>query len=238
MSLKVLAVALPLLALHTAAIGQELEKRGLPCVAELCLGDGIAELSKIQWAPAQNAFKINNKAEATGSMKLSDDKMRMLKSSYPGAGPEVAPYLHANQFDAAALPGLAKVAAACHSNELIGTYGAGGSTPTRVGISLMPSLSDPSKQAWTVTTIVREFPSAVTNESRADISNQLKAKYSKFGAGNSDMAMAKAGEGRFFPSGMTRFGFGLSLGRGADEESRMSKSAACTSAAADKSKAG
>lgn len=237
MTFKVFALALPLLAMQPGASAQELEKRGLPCVAELCLGDGIAELSKIQWAPAQNAFKINNKAEATGGMKLSDDKLRHLKSTYPAAG-DAAPYLHSNQFDAAALPALARVTAACQSNELIGTYGAGGSTPTRVGISLTPSATDPSKQVWTVTTIVRDFPSAVSNGERGEISKQLTARYAKFGAGNADTPIAKAGEGRFFPSGMTRFGFGLSLGRGADEGARLAQHPACAVASADKVKAG
>lgn len=236
MTFKVLALALPLLAMQPHASAQDLEKNGLPCVAELCLGDGIAELSKIQWAPAQNAFKINNKAEATGSMKLSEDKLRLLKMVYPAAG-DAAPYLHSNQFDSAALPALAKVVAACHANELIGTYGAGTSTPTRVGISLTPSATDATKHTWTVTTIVREFPTAVTNDERAEISNQLKARYARFGAGNSETPAARAGEGRFFPSGMTRFGFGLSLGRGANETARMLQHPACVSATADKIKA-
>lgn len=230
MTFKVLALALPLLATLPDACAQELEKRGLPCVAELCLGDGIAELSKIQWAPSQSAFKINNKAEMTGSVKLSDDKLRQLKNSYPAAG-DAAPYLFSNQFDTAALPSLAKVTAACQSNELIGTYGAGGNTPTRVGISLTPSATNPSKHVWTVTTIVREFPTAVTNDDRAEISNQLKARYAKFGAGNAETPAAKAGEGRFFPSGMTRFGFGLSLGRGGDETARMLQHPACNTGA-------
>ncbi len=237
MTFKVLALALPLIALQPQSVAQELEKRGLPCVAEICLGDGIAELSKIQWAPAQNAFKINTKAEATGNLKLSDDQLRMLSLIYPVAG-DAAPYLHANQFDSGALPALAKVPAACQSTELIGTYGADGNTPTRIGISLTPSAADPSKQVWTVTTIVREFPTVTTNRGRAEISKQLVARYGKFGAGVSDMPAAKAGEGRFFPSGMTRFGFGLSLGRGGDEPSRLARHPACSGAGGDKAKAG
>lgn len=228
---KVLALAVPLLFLQPAAFGQELEKRGLPCVAEICLGDGIAELSKIQWTPSQSAFKINNKAETTGSVKLSDDKLRHVKVIFPAAG-DAAPYLHANQFDANALPALAQVTTACQSNELIGTYGAGGNAPTRVGISLTPSLADPSKQVWTVTTIVREFPSAVTNEERAEISHYLKRRYWKFGAGNPTTVLAKPGEGRFFPSGMTRFGFGLSLARIDDEAARLQRHPACANAMA------
>lgn len=220
-----------MLFLQPAAFGQQLEKRGLPCVAEICLGDGIAELSKIQWIPAQSAYKINNKAETIGTVKLSDDKLRNVKMIFPAAG-DAAPYLHANQFDASVLPSLVQVTAACQTNELIGTYGAGGNAPTRVGISLTPSIEDPSKHVWTVTTIVREFPGAVTNEERAEISHYLKQGYRKFGAGNPTTIMAKPGEGRFFPSGATRFGFGLALARIDDEAARMHRHPACASAVA------
>lgn len=231
MTFKALALALPLLALHTGVLAKDkLEKNGLPCVAELCLGDTLADLSKIQWTPAQGSYKINNKAEPTASMRMSEDKMRDIKDMYPFAG-EAAPYLHANQFDSGALAALAKVTSACQPNELIGTYGGKGSAPTRVGISLTPVPSDPNRQVWTVTTIVREFPSAVTNEERAEITKQLTRRYNKFGAGNPDTPTAKAGEGRFFPSGMTRFGFGLSLARAADEAERMRMHPSCSATA-------
>jgi hypothetical protein len=215
-------------------MGQSLEKNGLPCVAELCIGDGLAELSKIQWTPAQSSYKVNNKVQLTADKKLSDDDMRMLKSTFPAAG-DAAPFLHDKIFDTASLPALSRVAAACQTNELTGTFGNGSDTPTRVGISLMPSLSDPSKQAWTVTTIVREFPSARSNEERAAITKLLSTRYGKFGAGTRTVE-DKPGAGRFFPSGMTKFGFGLSLNRGTDEAARIMQHPSC--GAADKVKPG
>ena len=227
MSFKVIAVALTLIGAHASSIGQALEKNGLPCVAELCIGDGIAELSKIQWAPAQSSYKVNNKVQLTGEKKLSDDDMRVLKSTYPAAG-EAAPFLHDRMFDATALPVLARVVAACQSNELTGYYGTSGDTPTRVGISLTPSASDPSRQAWTVTTITREFPSAVSNEERAATTKLLTKRYGKFGAGTRTVP-DRPGEGRFFPSGMSKFGFGLSLFRGPDESNRLMMHPSCSS---------
>jgi hypothetical protein len=226
MSFKVIAVALTLCGAHAASIGQSLEKNGLPCVAELCIGDGIAELAKIQWAPAQSSYKVNNKALLIAEKKLSEDDLRMLKSIYPAAG-DAAPFLHERMFDAAALPVLSRVLAACQSNELTGNYGAGTETPTRVGISLTPNPKDPSKQSWTVTSITREFPSAVSNEERATISKLLTRRYGQFGAGTRTVP-DKPGEGRFFPSGMAKFGFGLSLNRGTDEESRMLQHPSCS----------
>ena len=225
MSFKVIAVALTLCGAHAVSMGQSLEKNGLPCVAELCIGDGMTELAKIQWTPAQTSYKVNNKVQLTLDKKLNDDDIRMLKSTYPVAG-DAAPFLHERTFDASALPILSRVAAACQANELTGTYGAGGETPTRVGISLTPSLADPSKQVWTVTTITREFPSAETNEERAAITKLLTRRYGQFGAGTRTVE-DKPGAGRFFPSGMAKFGFGLSLNRGSDEAARLMTHPSC-----------
>jgi hypothetical protein len=225
MSFKVIALTLALVATHAGSMGQNLEKNELPCVAEICIGDGLAELAKVQWAPAQASYKVNNKALLTAEHKLSDDDMRMLKATYPNPG-AAAPFLNDKLFDASALPALALVTAACQTNELTGSYGGDGSTPTRVGISLMPSLANPATQSWTVTTIVRDFPSAVSNEERAEMTRQLTRRYAKFGASARTVPF-KAGDGRFFPSGAARFGFGLSLFRGTDEGSRMMAHPAC-----------
>lgn len=233
MSFKVIAVALTLCGAHVYGLGQPLEKNGLPCVAELCIGDGLAELAKIQWTPAQSSYKVNNKVQLTAAKKLSDDDLRMVNSTFPTAG-EAAPFLHDRVFDASALPVLSRVAAACQANELTGTYGAGTDTPTRVGISLTPSLADASKHIWTVTTITREFPSAATNDARAEITKLLTRSYGRFGAGTRTVE-DKPGAGRFFPSGMAKFGFGLSLNRGSDEAARLMAHPSCSSG--DKAKA-
>jgi len=235
MLLKVLAVALPLFAVQSASMAQDLEKKGLPCVAELCLGDGLGELSKVQWAPAQSAYKVNNKVQMTSARKLTDDDVRMLHGTWPNPG-EAAPYLYDKQFDGNALAALAKITAACDSNELFGTFGADTDTPTRVGISLTSNPTDLSKQVWSVTTIVRDFPSAVSNDDKSVITKLLNQRYAKFGAGRPDVPQASIGEGRYFPGGMSRFGFGLSLYRGTDEAQRLKKNPACS--AADKGKAG
>ena len=61
MSLKALALALPLAVMSCGAAAQELEKNGLPCVPELCIGDSLQDLAKISWQPAQQRYKLNNK---------------------------------------------------------------------------------------------------------------------------------------------------------------------------------
>jgi hypothetical protein len=226
MQFKAIVLALPLLALQPDCFAQSLEKNGLPCVTEICLGDGLAELAKIQWTPAQTSFKINNKVQATADRKLSDDDIRVLKATYPALG-DAAPFVYEKQFDAAALPVLGKVTAACDVNELFGNFGTS-SAPTKVGISLMPTAGDPNKQAWTVTSIVREFPSASTIEQKSDLTLLLKRRYGKFGAGSRELPPAKPGEGRFFLGGMANFGFGLSMVRAPEEGERMKANAACT----------
>ena len=232
MQLKAIALVLPLLVVQPASFAQGLEKNGLPCVTEICLGDGLAELAKIQWTPAHTSFKINNKVQATSERKLSEDDLRLLKANYPDLG-DAAPFVYEKQFDSSALPTLSKVSAACEVNELFGTFG-NSSAPTKVGISLMPVAAGPTRHAWTVTSIVREFPSASTIEQKANLTLLLKRSYGKFGAGSRELPPAKPGEGRFFLGGMANFGFGLSLVRATDEGERMKAHALCT--AADKVK--
>ena len=215
-----------------AGFAQPMEKNGLPCLLELCVGDGVAELAKLPWIPARTSFKINNKVQNTSERKLSDDDIKGVKALYPNAG-AAAPYLYEKQFDAPALAALARVTAACDVNELIGTYGSRDAAPTRVGISLMPSQADPSKQVWTVTSIVREFPTAATIEQKAELTGMLKRRYSKFGAGSRELPPAQPGEGRFFLGGMANFGFGLSLVRADDEAKHLKAHPTC---GADKAK--
>jgi len=230
MHLKALALALPLLAFQPTSYAQVVEKNGLPCVQELCIGDGPAELAKIDWAPATTSFKVNNKVQTTAERKLSDDDVRALKAVFPDVG-DSAPYLYEKQFDGAALKSLAKVSTACDVNELFGNYGTGTGAPTKVGISLVPSLTEAGKQAWTVTSIVRDFPSAGSNEERAGINKMLTARYGKFGAGSRELPPAKPGEGRFFLGSMANFGFGLSMIRAADEARRLKTNPMCAAKA-------
>lgn len=225
MLFKAIVLALPLLAIGPAALAQSQEKNGLPCVTEICLGDGLPELGKIQWTPAHTSFKINNKVQPTSERKLSEDDLRSLRALFPSAG-EAAPYLYEKQFDAGALPALARVTAACDVNELFGSFGSS-AAPTKVGISLMPTAADPSRQAWTVTSIVREFPDVSSIEQKASVTLMLNRRYAKFGAGTRELPETKPGDGRFFLGGMSSFGFGLSLVRAPEEDKRLKLHALC-----------
>lgn len=228
MSLKALALALPLVVMSCGAAAQELEKNGLPCVPELCIGDSLQDLAKISWQPAQQRYKLNNKPVLTAERKLSEVESNVLQAAYPNVG-AAAPYFFERQFDATAVPLLAQVAAACEVNELFGHFGGATGAPTRVGLSLAPSKSDPARQVWTVTTIVREFPSAKSNEERSEITAALAKRYWKFGGGNR-IVETKPFEGRFMATGSSHFGFGLAMMRPTDELIRLKQHPSCTAA--------
>jgi hypothetical protein len=227
MSLKLIVFALPLLAISPVQ-ADELVKNGLPCVEEICLGDGIAELSKLKWNTAHNPIKLGNKSVATSARQLNASDLQSLKQTFPEPG-DAGAFIYDKQFDATGLPALSRVPAACETNELFGTYISTIGIPTRVGISLTSFPAAPGKQAWTVTTIAREYPTATSNQEKSVITSELSKRYYKFGAGTQATADPKPGEGRFIASGgMNRFGFALSLFRGNDEEKRLKQHPACS----------
>ena len=227
MILKTLIPGLALLAAPHLCLAQELEKNGLPCVAEVCLGDGIAELSKVQWDRAKNPFSSAQKPLYTSTRKVSEGEMKILNSRFRGDLAQGAPFLYDNLFDASALQPLARVTAACERNELIGTYTTASGNPTRVAIALTPSQTDTTVQRWTVVSISRSFPAAVSNEQKSQVEAQLAERYRKFGAGNMHIKNPKPGEGRFFANYGTSFGFQLSLFRGIEEANRMKLHPSC-----------
>lgn len=227
MSFKAIILTLPLLSFQIICLAQETEKNGLPCVAEICLGDGITELSKLEWDRAKNPFSSPKKPLYTAIRKLSEAERKILRTQFRGNIEQAAPFLYDKQFDSIALPALSLVSAACMPNELIGTYTTKNGNPTRVGIALTPNQTDTSKQKWTVITIMRSFPAAVSTEQKAEVETQLVERYRAFGAKNMNIKNAKLGEGRFFFNYGAGFGFHLSLFRGIEEENRMKLHPTC-----------
>lgn len=226
MSLKASAVALSLLVVSHICTAQEFEKNGLPCVAEICLGDGISELSKVSWDRAKNPFSSPQKPLYTATRKISENEMKSLQSRFRGELLQAAPFLYDNMFDLGALPVISRVTVACTRHELIGTYTTSSGNPTRVGITLMPDQSDTSKQQWTVVSIARTFPRAISIEQKAEVEAELAKRYHPFGAKNTNIRNPKPGEGRFSLNFIS-FGFNLFLFRGMDEENRMKLHPAC-----------
>ena len=52
--------------------------------------------------------------------------------------------------------------------------------PTIVGITLVPDAKDVNVQRWTVVSISRNYPQAISGTQQADIKKQLDERYGKF----------------------------------------------------------
>lgn len=206
---------------------QVFEKNGLPCVSEICLGDSLAELSKIHWEVPKNVFGESKKPVNKFVRKLSDNQLGLLKSVFRGDVVSAASFLDGNYFDSSALSALARLTAACARHELIGTYITKSGIPTSVGISLIPTQSDTTKHQWTVVSIGRTFPTAVTTEQKVDVTSRHNERYAAFDVRNT--GHAKTGDGLFNwnLSFYGPLGFRLWMFRDLDEGNRMKLHSAC-----------
>lgn len=175
-----------LLTSGTDAMAEEYEKNGMPCVAEVCIGDGLAELAKVPWKRSEDIPVFSKGPAYVINRKLDQYDLQTLRSAFRGNVEKAGPYLQANKFDALALPLLAQVRVACDGtrDNLVGTYTTASGNPTEVHISLVNIGSDTSTQRWTVTGIVRTFPKAVTEDQSKAVYADLVKRYAKYGAGN------------------------------------------------------
>jgi len=234
-ALRHAAAAVALIAALPNAQSQDavtLEKNGRPCVAELCLGDGLPELAKIKWDRAKNIFSKTQTVPYSTTRKLRPNEVVALGKLYRGEINPVGAYLKDNMFDSESLPALGRVNVACERNELVGTFTTKSGNSTRVAIMLTPVLAEPGQHRWTVISIVRNYPAAITNVQVAELEKQLTGRYHAYGANNIGIKNAKAGEGRFFFLRSPTFGFHLQLFRGGMAEvENMKQHPACGGAA-------
>ena len=185
MKYKLLAVVLPLLAYAHISMAQDYEKSGLPCVAEICIGDGLSELAKVRWDRATETFSLGNQSKKyIDTIRLDSSSLKIVQSKYKGDIGKIAQFLSEGVFDNVALSGLFNVTAQC-GRDLIdrglkGTYTTDSGNTTTVYAALMPDKLDTSKQVWNVISIERRFPAAVSNEQISSIKTQLKERYTKF----------------------------------------------------------
>ena len=173
---------LHLLALLIPTVGftQAYEKNALPCIAELCIGDGLAELGKIKWDRAKSDFSITGKPDYVGSRPLPATEVTSINASYRGELARVAPYLSYRAFDEKSIGLLPAVTAACSQQELRGTFTSQNGNPTTVKIELLSDQKDVAVQRWTVISITRNFPAAVSDAQKSDIRKQLDERYGRF----------------------------------------------------------
>jgi hypothetical protein len=173
------------LLLSNGTVAQQFEKASYPCIAEVCVGDSLPELSKIRWDRAKLTFpSADNKPVWVDITRVQDRDLKLLQESYRGAVAPAARYLQAEALDENAISLLQNVTADCSTHQLAGTYTSQGGNPTTVKISLMPSDNDTAMQHWVVVSISRSYPSATTQAQRADIEKQLQQRYRRFDLAN------------------------------------------------------
>lgn len=168
------------LAVPTLGFAQSYEKNGLPCITELCIGDGLSELGKVKWDRARNSFSLPGTPDYVGSHPLIASQVESVKQVYRGDTTQAAPYLSYEAFDEKAIPLLANVTAACSKQELQGTFTSQNGNPTTVKIELLSDKKDVAIQRWTVISIWRTFPTAVSGAQKADVRKQLDGRYGRF----------------------------------------------------------
>ena len=200
------------LLLPCATFAQQFEKANYPCIAEICVGDSLPELSKIQWDRAKLTFSgPDNKPVYVDSTRVQDRDLKLLQETYRGAVAPAARYLQAEAFDQNALRLLQAMTADCGTHQLVGSYTSQGGNPTAVKISLVPLENDTATQRWVVVSISRSYPAAATQAQRADIEKQLQPRYRRFDLAN---GIPRGVNGSFSinPSGFSApFGFSLLL---------------------------
>lgn len=171
-----LVIAVALWGLATSVRAQPVEKNGFPCVAEICLGDGIDDLRRITtWERPMSPYGPGGKPQPVSAVKVNAATLKSLRTTFPGLAESAAPYLSMGKFDGEALSALAAVNVACGFLEIEGNFTSASGHPTMVKMAMAAESS--TKQRWAVTTIRRLYPTAVTQEQRMELSQQLKQRY-------------------------------------------------------------
>ncbi|MEO8388000.1 hypothetical protein [Polaromonas sp.] len=167
---------------------QNLEKNDMPCVKEICLGDGMQELQKINWEKAREFPRAFSSASGDfiASRRTSSSELAEMLKNYKGPASvirAVSAYLPADyrsgHFDSTSLPLLSKMEAGCRPYPLEGRYTPQGGFPTAVAIGLFAS-ADGSSQSWKVFEINRYFPQNLTAAQLSQINGQVETSYQKW----------------------------------------------------------
>ncbi|MES2802474.1 MAG: hypothetical protein V4654_08290 [Bdellovibrionota bacterium] len=138
-------------------------KNSLPCINNICLGDDLSSLEKVSW----ETKKLRSKPSLSKIKRIYRGNEVSLQNA--------AFYLDKG-FDNEGLKVLKEVKVACQSQSVSGKFMTENGNPTVVTVALLPT-KNPSEQRWTVTNISRAYPSAVSNQQKTEVINQLKERY-------------------------------------------------------------
>jgi hypothetical protein len=160
-----------LLAFSSSCFSQDFVKNGRACITEICLGDGIDELRKINWLPASRYTP-------------SDLEKLHLNNFFPEKPSEsLSQYLIAKSFDSRALNDLSKITFFCKEDSptLSGRYKTANSS-TEVFISLQPKSNTESNLSWQVVSMRRFLTSSssFSEEDELAFKKQVSERYKDF----------------------------------------------------------
>ena len=169
------------------SVAEVLEKDGKPCVKEICLGDGLQELQKLNWEVAREFPKgFKSEGSTIANRKPDAGTLTEILQNFKGPAATIraaSAYLPADyrsgHFDATALPQMAQIQASCYPYSLVGRYTPQGGMPTTVSIGLFPS-ADGATQSWKVFQIERHFPTNLTQAQVDQVNAQVQASYGKW----------------------------------------------------------
>lgn len=152
----------------TASCSKSVE---MPCIKEICLGDGLEKLQGISWEPMPN-------------MGYTYDASVVAKWGYNQKAEKIINWLAAGRFDAQTLPLLGGITW-CGPNyapnsdldsSLKGKFKSESGHDTTVYIKLIPSANNPAEQNWKVVAIGRSYRYS-SNEQREQLENDLRKQY-------------------------------------------------------------
>lgn len=166
-----------LISIQSLCYAGEYVKNGMPCVKEICIGDGVDELTKVNWDKVN--VKPNPKAFMyTLYIKNRDKELQ----TYIGKTKNLANYLGMHKFDSSTIGHLNEVTAVCDTptlGGLTGTYKSKDGNLTEVEIELIPDQQnfDSLTQSWVVTEIARTFKIA-SPQQREEVTEEMNTRYS------------------------------------------------------------
>lgn len=151
-------------------------KASNPCVAEVCIGDGLKKLSNINWIEGAGVWK-NINLEIQHSQEY---ELRALEQKFQGNVIPAAEYIKFKSFNKLALPKLEKITASCEYTPLLGRFISNSGNMTDVEIALLPVVGEPSSQQWKVLRITRHLNTIVTQEQGTDAVKILSERYREY----------------------------------------------------------
>jgi hypothetical protein len=169
-----------------SAAAEEYVKSGRPCLSDICIGDELSALSKIEWDPVRVPFT----SKAAASYALPDEEMKKITVKFaPASAPAVrnaGSYIASNAFDNAGISKLAKVSGFCEPVILSGSFTSPGGHKTHVVLNVATADS-PSVATWRVMSITRTFPAEYTKAQVGELATALKQRYAEVKQGSLDM---------------------------------------------------